>query len=424
MYSTKWLNRIVGVFVVMSISQQLAQAQQISLQDCYQATAKNYPLIQKDSLLRIITQQTDAQLKKNYWPILQASAQATYQSEVTKIGLPGITPIDKDQYAMGISVSQPLFDGGETSAQRDLNQIQGKVQLQQNQVDLYAIKERVSNLFFQVLLLKESLKIDLATQKQLNARLEAKEGALKFGAAQEVDVNALKAEVLKAQQQITMIQNDQEAVLTQLSYFTGLTLKSEQQFSLADDLVIPASYLDKRPENLLFDLNKQTIIHQQKVKDTQLLPKISLFGMANYGRPGYNFLNNNFRDYGLVGAKITWNISSFYRHQAEKKINELQLRNVAVQQSVFELNQQAQFSVQHQNLKKLNELLSQDQEIIDLKIKVSKASEAKLDNGTETVSDYISDIQSEQQARLAKVLHQIQRYQTIEQLKLINGNQE
>lgn len=424
MYSTKWLNRIVGFLTILLFSQQLVKAQQITLQNCYEAMAKNYPLIQKDSLLKAVTQQTDAQLKKNYWPILQASAQATYQSEVTKIGLPGIAPIDKDQYAMGVSLSQTLFDGGETSAQRNLNQIQGKVQLQQNQVDLYAVKERVNQLFFQVLLLKEGLKIDLATQKQLNARLEAKEGALKFGAAQEADVNALKAEVLKAQQQITILQNDQEAVLTQLRYFTGLVFKNDQQFSLAEAYIIPTTYFDKRPENLLFDLSKQTILHQQKVKDTQLLPKISLFGMANYGRPGYNFLNNNFRDYGLVGAKITWNISSFYRHQADKKINELQLRNVAVQQSVFELNQQAQFSIQQQNIKKLNELLSQDQEIIDLKIKVSKASEAKLDNGTETVSDYISDIQSEQQARLAKVLHQIQRYQTIEQLKLINGNQQ
>lgn len=424
MYSTKWLNRIVEVFAILWIAQQRLQAQQVSLQDCYQATAKNYPLIQKDSLLRVITQQTDEQLKKNYWPILQASAQATYQSEVTTIGLPGIEPLKKDQYALGISVNQPLYDGGETSAQRNLNQIQGKFQLQQNQVDLYAIKERVSNLFFQVLLLKESLKIDSATQKQLNARLEAKEGALKFGTAQEADVNALKAEVLKAQQQITMIQNDQEAILTQLSYFTGLNLNSDQQFSLTDDPFIPASYLNKRPENVLFDLNKQTIINQQKVKDTQLLPKISLFGMANYGRPGYNFLKNDFRDYGLVGAKITWNISSFYRHQEDKKINELQLRNVAVQQSVFELNQQSQFSVQQQNLKKLNTFLIQDQEIIDLKMKVTKASEARLDNGTETVSDYINDIQSEQQSRLAKVLHQIQRYQTIEQLKLINGTQQ
>ena len=66
----------------------LAQGQtlddcQQALDDCQQAAEKNYPLIQQYGLIEKTTQLTVANIQKGWLPQVSASAQATYQSDVT-----------------------------------------------------------------------------------------------------------------------------------------------------------------------------------------------------------------------------------------------------------------------------------------------------------------------------------------------------
>ena len=77
---------------------------------------------------------------------MSASAQATYQSDVVafpeqmqsvyqQMGL-NMKGLTKDQYRVGIDVSQTIYDGGTISSQKAVAREQGKVQAAQNEVNI------------------------------------------------------------------------------------------------------------------------------------------------------------------------------------------------------------------------------------------------------------------------------------------------
>ena len=69
------------LFLALTMLPMLVQGQ--TLEECQQAAEKNYPLIQQYGLVEKTTQLTVANIQKGWLPQVSASAQATYQSDVT-----------------------------------------------------------------------------------------------------------------------------------------------------------------------------------------------------------------------------------------------------------------------------------------------------------------------------------------------------
>ena len=93
-----------------------------TLEECQQAAERNYPLIQQYGLIGKTTELTVSNIQKGWLPQVSASAQATYQSDVVafpeqmqsvyqQMGL-NMKGLTKDQYRVGIDVSQTIYDGG------------------------------------------------------------------------------------------------------------------------------------------------------------------------------------------------------------------------------------------------------------------------------------------------------------------------
>ena len=100
---------------------------QTSLQACYEAAERNFPLARQYGLIEQSLQFTLDNAGKGWLPQLRAEAKAQVQSDVTELpfdlnnlGLAGIkTPhMSKDQYALTAAVEQPLYEGGNIRAQR------------------------------------------------------------------------------------------------------------------------------------------------------------------------------------------------------------------------------------------------------------------------------------------------------------------
>ena len=108
-----------------------------TLEECQQAAERNYPLIQQYDLISRTTDLTVANIQKGWLPQVSASAQATYQSDVvswpdqlktvyTSMGI-DMKGLRKDQYKVGIDVSQVVYDGGAISSQKEIARRQGDV---------------------------------------------------------------------------------------------------------------------------------------------------------------------------------------------------------------------------------------------------------------------------------------------------------
>jgi hypothetical protein len=75
-------------------------------------------------------------------------------------------------------------------------------------------------------------------------------------------------------------------------------------------------------------------------------------------------------------------------------------------------------------IKKYQELLSSDDEIITLRNKVKIAAVAQLDNGVITGNDYMREVIAEDQARQSKILHEIQLLMSQYNFQTTTGNQQ
>ena len=84
----------------------------ISLEECYALAEKNYPLAKINDLIERSKDYTVQNLTAAILPQINLAGQATYQSDVTKISIPGITipSITKDQYKLYGEVTQTLTD--------------------------------------------------------------------------------------------------------------------------------------------------------------------------------------------------------------------------------------------------------------------------------------------------------------------------
>lgn len=385
-----------------------AGAQQLSLDEAYTLAKTNYPVIKKRDLIKQSTDYSLQNAGKAYLPQVSINGQATYQSEVTKIpvAMPGVKEMSKDQYKLVGEVSQLLYDGGAVSAQREILKANEAVQLQNVEVAMQSVKERVTDMYFGILLMEEQLAQNKLRKESLNAALKKAEAAYANGVSFKSNVNELKAEVLNVDMSATEIKADQNAYKDMLSQMIGRAV--DESTVLIKPATLPDFNEINRPETKLYDLQKNIFGAQRKKLQSDWLPKISAFAQGGYGRPGLNMLSDKFEPFAIGGIRFTFPLTNIYTWKNNLKINEINQRQVDADKETFLLNTNATLKKQLRDQQKYEALISEDDKIIELREEITKSARAQLDNNVITVSEFINKLNAEHQARQMKYLHQLQ----------------
>ena len=412
-----------------------AQAQAIfSLEDCYRLTRENYPTVKKLDLVAKTEDYTLANANRAYLPQVSILGQATYQSEVTDLSktIVGALPlppnvslptIDKEQYKVVGEVSQLLYGGGTIHSQKAIAKAQSAVQAQAVETQLYTLKQRVSNLYFGVLLINAQLSQNRLNIETLESQLKKAEVALKNGTTLPSNVDELKAEILRVRMQTTEYEATQATYLQMLSTFIGKeltnasqltqpTLKSQSQ-TLSTEIF--------RPELKGFQLQESLLKAQEKQLSSEYIPKLSAFFQGGYGRPTLNMLSNQADFYYITGLRLQWNLSPLYNLSSKRHILRLNRESLATDRQAFLLNTQLELTQQSEQLKKLQKLIEQDEASVTLRHSVAKAAEVQLDNGVITTHEYLQKVNAWHLAQQTLILHQIQLLQAQENHQLIIG---
>ena len=218
------------ILVLLWMLPLVASAQ--TLEECQQAAQRNYPLIRQYDLIGKTTDLTVANIEKGWLPQVAASAQATYQSDVTswpdqlkamlsQMGAE-VKGLRRDQYRIGVDITQPIYDGGVIKGQKEIAKREGEVQSAQNDVTLYAVRQRVNEMYFSLLLLDEQMKLNQDLQELLASNENKLASMYKRGTASESDYNSVKAERLGVVQQMTNLRSQRHSLLLMLSTFCGM----------------------------------------------------------------------------------------------------------------------------------------------------------------------------------------------------------
>jgi outer membrane protein TolC len=428
---TTWLNHIFKLgFVLASLMPGGLRAQPtdtLTLEQAWQLARNNYPLVKQRELIKKTRDYCIENAAKGYRPQLSFSGQATYQSDVTNFPfhIPGINiPVfSKDQYKVYGQLDQSLYDGGQIRNQKQIQQANETIQEQTLEVELYALRDRVSQLFFGALLIEQQLTQNELLKKDIQTGVDKTKASVANGVAFRSGLDELQAQLLQVDQSRIELLASHNAYLEMLGLFTGRALAENTLLERPLSPRLVSDSMIGRPELLLYDYQKKTIDLKDAALDAQLRPKFSLFAQGGYGRPALNFLNNDFSFYYIGGIRMNWALGSLYTLKNEKRLSEIRRRDLDIQKETFLFNTQVSLKQQNSGILKYSSLMKTDNEIIALRESVRNAAAARLENGVITAHDYITQANAVDLAKQNLILHQVQLLHAQYDYQNITGNQ-
>lgn len=402
----------------------------LTLEECQQLAQENYPLLKRYNLIQQTTEYSLQNINRGYLPQLVFSGQATYQSDVAT--LPelltnllaqngyAVKGLDKDQYRIALDLNQIIWDGGNLKAQKENVTAQGEIQTKQTDVDMYNIRERINNLYFGILLIEDKIRLNQDLQTLLQSNCDKLESMRQNGTAMQADVNAIRAEYLKTNQQLTELTSMRQSFQQMLTLFIGKQVTANTTL-LKPNATLPISLENLRPELQMFDAQLQQTEAQRRLLNSGVRPRLSLFAQGFYGYPGYNMFedmfNHDFSLNGLVGVRLSWNISKLYTHKNDKRKLVLAQNQIENAREVFLFNNQLQSTQEQEAIERYRKMMSEDDEIIWLRTSVRQAAEAKLKHGVIDVNNLLQEITRENQARTNQSSHEIEMLKHIYELR-------
>lgn len=382
----------------------------ITLEQCYQWSRENYPLIKKQELIKKAEQYTTENALKGWLPQINIVGQATYQNEVTElpIKLPNISvdPLSKDQYKVYADISQTIYDGGNIKNQKKLALAQSEIKNQQLAVDLDKLKERINQIYFGILLTDKQLLQLKLTKSDINEGIKKAEAQLKNGVIFRSNLDVLKAELVKIEQKEIELQAIKQNFVQMLSYFIKKNIDENTQLETPEKILLTKN--NNRSELKLFDAQKQLLETQRKIINTKNTPKLGAFFQGGYGKPGFNMLKNEFDTFYIAGVRLNIPITGFYTKKNDLQLLDNQSQDIEIQRENFLFNQNFIEIQQRNDLEKIQNLIDKDNELIELRKNIKTASLAQLENGVINTNDYLREVTAEEQAILTKITHEIQ----------------
>ena len=382
----------------------------ITLEQCYQWSRENYPLIKKQELIKKAEQYTTENALKGWLPQVNITAQATYQNDVTQfpVKLPNVNvePLSKDQYKVFADVSQTIYDGGNIRNQKNLAKIQSEVQNIQTEVELDKLKERINQLYFGILQTNKQWTQLQFTKLDIKEGIKKAEAQLKNGVIFRSNLDVLKAELVKIEQKEIELQAIKQNFVQMLSYFIKKNIDENTQLETPEKILLTKN--NNRSELKLFDAQKQLLETQRKIINTKNTPKLGAFFQGGYGKPGFNMLKNEIDIFYIGGIRLNIPISGFYTQKNDLALLENQSQEIEIQRENFLFNQNFIEIQQRNDLEKIQNLIDKDNELIELRKNIKTASLAQLENGVINTNDYLREVTAEEQAILTKITHEIQ----------------
>lgn len=283
-------------------------------------------------------------------------------------------------------------------------------------LNLYALNDRVNQLFFGMLLIDAQLAQNALLQAQLARNHGQVSACMQQGIANQADLDAVAVEQLNARQTESELRVNRKAYAEVLGLLTGRKGIDAERLVKPSVTVEPLEE-NRRPELSLYESQRQQLSVQEKGLTARYMPKLGVFAQGAYGDPGLNMLKGGFEPYYIAGVRLSWNISDLYTRKNDKRLLAASRDDIDVQEAVFRLNNRMETAQQWRTVEKIDTLMKNDDELIRLRTNIRKSAEAKVANGTLTVTEMLREVTAEDQAKQTKALHEIQRLQALYDIK-------
>lgn len=407
-----------------------------TIEDCYSLVRENFPLVRRYELLDLTEEYTLKNAYMNYFPQISLQGSASWQTDVLEFPF-DLSPygiemptFSKDQYAAIIELSQVLWDGGMIAANRANIRAKADVDMAQQEINMYSLREKVNELYFGILYIDQQLRRTDILMQDLDREYARIEGCIANGVANVSDLDLIEIERITQRQGRDQLESMLEAYLRVLTLMTGVKIDDSRQLVMPVpegmdkeamlDAIIQAEI--RRPELMLYKAQELEIDTQLDYWTAGGLPQFSLFIRGGYGRPGLNMMDNSFQPFAIGGIRLVWNISQLYSLGYGKKIVNYSKEQINTVRETFLFNTDLQVQEQVAEIRRYFRTVEDDEKIVELREGIRRSTEAGVENGTKNASDLVSEINKENAARKQLIMHQIEMMKAIYELKTIKNS--
>ena len=396
------------LFLLISVSG--FTQEKLKLSTCFESAQRNHPLFLQKELQSNIRDLSQDNIKKDLLPQIVINAKATWQNEVISLPfeIPGfnVPELSQDQYRLSLDINQAIYRGGMYKKQKELENINSILEQLQIDKNLYALKNEVKSLFFAILLLDEQRKVFESYQLQIRAKLDKLIALKEEGAVISSALDGLRAEALTIKQQLNQLHIQRNSLMKNLEYLTQMDLSKVKELIVESPDMTSQKHQRLEMDYLNTAQNKLT--YSKKLIETQKLPKVYAFASSGYGRPGFNYLSDNFSKFFMFGINFKWNILNWNKNNNEQKKIDVNIQIIETQKKEFEMNLQIALQQMRADIDKMEVLMVDDTELIRLRKSVADNASNQLNQGVITTASYIDELQRYKQAEINKKIHEIQ----------------
>ena len=404
----------------------------VTLEECQLLARDNYPVIAQQGLIDQLEEFNISNARRNWLPKISLSAMAAYLSEVpefpstlndlfSQLGV-NLAAMPNTLYGTTVQIQQAIWDGGLIKAQTEAAKAESEVSRRSWESEMYALTERVNQLYFGSLLLQENIATADLMIEDLQRNYKMLESMAAFGTAEKNDLDMLKVEILGAQQQRAQLASTRTAYIAMLSIMTGLELTAATELEKPAPEGIPAGDGSRRPEFALLDAQAGLLDAQRRAVRASVMPQIGAFVLGAYSNPSPNIFNSMMGDgkwspYLFAGISLKWNIDGFYTKKNRMSQIELNRKRLETQRETLLYNIRLQSTQERAAIEQMEEVMRYDDEIIRLRSTIRKRTEAQVTNGEGSVNDLLRDINAEDRARRNRTAHEVEWLKNIYDLK-------
>lgn len=360
------------------------------------------------------SEQRAAVLRNARLPQLAFRAQATHQSDVTRVQLPGtnITPPPRDRWQAVVQADQLLFDGGLVNRRVALESARLLEQQASVRVAQYALRGEAEAAFFGAWLLQGRLGELDAVTADLRSRLGEVRARVREGVALPRDTAAIEAERLTVVRRRAEADAQRLAAIAVLSRLTDTTLAATVQLATpalsgAVDAIATSALdtLRARPEFAQLRAMQNRLEHEALLATAENRPTLSGFAEGGIGRPGLNQFESDAAAFWQGGVRVTWRPWTW--RSAEHSAGALRTQGEVVAADARALAARLSRAVEADlaMIRHLREGFADDARLITLRAEIERTAQAELAEGIITAARYVEARTDLAEARLAERRH-------------------
>ncbi len=408
-----WLFLAHLLLVTLQLNKAYSQADTLQLVNCYEQARNLSPLKKQELLNKNIYELGLKNQQTNYLPGLSVNGKASYQSEVISIPgsamIPEYPVIPKEQFQVSVDIHQNIYDGGMTRHAKDLEESQWKVNAAELEIELYAIRSTINELYFSILQLQESEGIINTTLNNLDNQKKLVAAGVKNGIVQENNLYQIEKQILTLQQEMISIKSDKKVLSDLLSEWVGQPVDSNTVLKRPHFNVPVTDLPVNRPENNLFMDRRSLLESRMAITNAERRPRVSAFAQGGIGQPNpMNFFEVDPSAYYILGVRLHWPVFDWGDVSRKKQIIGLQRDLLDSRESDFNRNINMALTRNSAEIEKLKKVVNKDEEIISLQQKIVKIAFAELQHGVITSTEYLTELNALTEAEIKKVLHEVQ----------------